>query len=263
MKHRICRIVVALSLAHSLWSQTTPTCSEENPPDEAVLETRVRPVSWKQLVPNIAKDQKQIWTFPLRIGQGNNWAPALAVSAITAGLVIADPHDTPYFRRTTSFNRFNSAVSTNTTALGTAIVPISLYLAGMIRKDSYAKETALLAGEAIANAEILTIVMHMADRRIRPKNLPDDNYRDTWFKNKLSLVKGSGSFPSGHSMAAFALATVLSRRYPSHRWVPYMAHGIATIASFSRITSADHFTSDVFFGAAAGYSISRFSVLRR
>jgi len=94
MKHRICRIVLALSLAHSLWSQTMPTCSEENPPDEAVLETRVRPVSWKQLVPNIAKDQKQIWTFPLRIGQGNNWAPALAVSAITAGLVIADPHDT-------------------------------------------------------------------------------------------------------------------------------------------------------------------------
>jgi hypothetical protein len=38
---------------------------------------------------------------------------------------------------------------------------------------------------------------------------------------------------------------------------------VASIVSFSRITASDHFTSDVFFGAAAGYSISRFSVLQR
>jgi len=134
----------------------------------------------------------------------------------------------------------------------------------MIRKDSYAKETALLAGEAVANAQILSLVMHTAGRRVRPRNLPiDSNYRDTWFRNKVSLVRGSGSFPSGHALTSFAVATVISRRYPQHRWIPYVAYGLAGILSFSRVTSSDHYGSDVFFGAAAGYSISRFSVLRR
>ena len=269
MRRRICLMVVVSGLAHGLWSQTTPDASGEPPAEEtateqSTLQLRVRPATWKQLVPNIAKDQKHIWTFPFRIGQGNNWAPALGVSAITVGLVVADPYTAPYFRRTNSFDRFNSIASTNVSAIGSVIAPIGFYVAGMIRKDSYAKETALLAAEAIANAQILSLVMHTADRRIRPRNLPiTSDYRDTWFKNKVSLIRGSGSFPSGHALTAFAVATVISRRYPQRRWVPYVMYGLAGIASFSRITASDHFTSDVFFGAAAGYSISRFSVLRR
>ena len=272
---RICLILLALSLTQGLCSQTPPDSSSESSPssessvDESVAkesspQLRMRPATWKQLVPNIAKDQKHIWTFPFRIGQGNNWAPALGVSALTVGLVAADPYTAPYFRGTTSFHRFNSIVNTNVSAISSVIAPIGFYVAGMIRKDSYAKETALLAAEAIANAQILSLVMHTADRRVRPRNLPlDSNYRDTWFQNKVSLVRGSGSFPSGHSLTAFAVATVISRRYPQHRWVPYVVYGVASIVSFSRITASDHFTSDVFFGAAAGYSISRFSVLQR
>jgi len=255
MKHRICLILVLSSFAQVLWSQS---------PAEESAEVRVRPATWKQLVPNIAKDQKHIWTFPLRIGQGNNWAPALAVSAITAGLVVADPYNVPYFRRTSSFDRFNSISTTNVSAIGSVIAPIGFYVVGMIRDDAYSKETALLAAEAIANAQIMSLVMHTATRRVRPRNLPlDSNYRDTWFQNKVSLVRGSGSFPSGHALTAFAVATVISRRYPQRRWVPYVAYGLASVFSFSRITSSDHFTSDVFFGAAGGYAISRFSVLRR
>ena len=95
-------LLVAL-FTPGLWSQTLPEAADMSPVAEstpqAPPQTRARPVTWKQLVPNIAKDQKHIWTFPLRIGQGNNWAPALAVSAVTVGLVAADPYTAPYFRR--------------------------------------------------------------------------------------------------------------------------------------------------------------------
>jgi membrane-associated phospholipid phosphatase len=76
-------------------------------------------------------------------------------------------------------------------------------------------------------------------------------------------LRGNGSFPSGHAIAAFSVATVVARRYGSHRWVPYIAYGIAAVVGFSRLSLSSHFSSDVFMGGALGYSISRFAVLRQ
>ena len=45
-------------------------------------------------------------------------------------------------------------------------------------------------------------------------------------------------------------------------WAPYAAYGLAGVIGFSRISLLSHFPSDVFMGAALGYSISRFVVLR-
>jgi membrane-associated phospholipid phosphatase len=56
---------------------------------------------------------------------------------------------------------------------------------------------------------------------------------------------------------------VIARRYGNHRWVPYAAYGMAAVIGFSRLSLSAHFGSDVFVGAALGYSISRFTVLRQ
>lgn len=219
-----------------------------------------RPVSLKKLVPNLLQDQRQIWTFPARILKDNNWVPVLGVTAATTGLVFADPAISRYFRRHNAFDGFNSALSGSRTELFTALVPISFYAVGLARNDTHAKKTALLAGEALADAEIVTTVFKTIADRARPQNLArNSSLSDTWFEGKRT----SGSFPSGHSIAAFAIATVIARRYPHRRWVPYVAYGVAGIIGISRISLSAHFTSDVFMGAALGYSISRFSVLRQ
>jgi hypothetical protein len=51
----------------------------------------------------------------------------------------------------------NSVFTGNVTAIGTAVVPVSLYATGLISKDSKMKGTALLTGEAVADSEILTL----------------------------------------------------------------------------------------------------------
>lgn len=223
-----------------------------------------RPVSWKRVIPTVASDQKRIWTYPVRAVRENRWAPALGVLGVTAGLIAADPRDAPYFRRTTSFRGFNSVFSGRNTDLGVLIAPVSLYAAGLIRKDSYQQKTALLAGIAVADAEIVTIIMKGATGRLRPWDASaSGDYDHTWFKTKgNNWLRGRGAFPSGHTMAAFSVATVVSRRYPKHRWLPYVAYGLAGVVGFSRVTLSSHFPSDVFMGAAMGYSISRFVVLR-
>lgn len=222
-----------------------------------------RQVSWKLLAPNILRDQKPIWLFPVHAAQGRHWKPTLAVVLGTAALVALDPHDTPYFRRTDSFSGFNKVFSGGNTALGTAIVPLSVYAVGLARRDSYAQQTALFAGQAVVDAEILATVMKNIDRRLRPIEIPPDgDYSHTWFKSNGRFLSGRGSFPSGHTMAAFSVATVFAERYKQHRWVPFVAYGLAGLVGFSRVPLQSHFPSDVFAGAALGFAISRYVVLQ-
>ena len=115
--------------------------------------------------------------------------------------------------------------------------------------------------EAFGNAEIVTIVMKDIDRRLQPIAV-QGSYADTWFKDNRYL-RSNGSFPSGHTIGAFAVATVISRRYGNHRWVPYVAYGLAVAVGCSRFTLSSHFVSDVFMGGAMGYAIARFTVLRQ
>jgi membrane-associated phospholipid phosphatase len=181
--------------------------------------------------------------------------------AATAGLVALDPHDTPYLRQTSTFRNFNRTFSGQSTAVATLIFPASVYLVGMARRDSYTQHTALLAGEAVADAAILATAMKSVDRRLRPSDLPaNGDFSETWFR---SSPGGAASFPSGHTIVAFSVATVFAERYGRHRWVPWVAYGLAGLVGFSRVTQQAHFPSDVFAGAVLGVTLTHYAVLRR
>ncbi len=207
-------------------------------------------------------DQKQIWLFPAGLVQGQNLAPTAAVLGTTTGLFFLDPSEAGYFRNTTAFHGFNRILNGNATAIGMGAVSASLYAIGRLRKDSKMQHTALLAGEAMADAAIVQTALKDATMRVRPIRYPASG----WFATSSSptaYIRGNGSFPSGHSIEAFSVATIIARRYRNKRWVPYAAYGLASLVGFSRLTLNVHFLSDVFMGGALGYSISRFTVLRQ
>jgi hypothetical protein len=220
-----------------------------------------RQVSWKLFGPNILHDQKRIWVFPKSLAQGKHWIPTLALTGATVGLIPLDPHDGHYFRRTQNFNR---VVSSRNAILGMALVPASFYAAGLGRHDSYMQKTVQLSAESVVDSEILNLVIRDVTRRIPPKEIPPDgNFSDSFFmRHKGPFYVGNGGFPSGHTIAAFSIATIFAERYQRHRWVPWVAYGLAAAVGFSRVTLQDHFPSDVFAGAALGYTISHFVVLR-
>lgn len=223
-----------------------------------------RSVSWSRVVPNIGRDQKQIWTSPFRTHSKRMWVGASLVIGLAAGMVAIDAHEARYFRDTNQYNEFNEALNTNATQIGILMAPAALYLGGAFSKDSKMRTTALLAGEAIASSAILETAMKAMDRRVRPMNIPaSGNYWDSWFESRGSITGGRSSFPSGHAITAFAVATVVSRRYSNHRWVAPVAYGVAGLIDFSRLTLSAHYLSDVFIGSALGYSVGRFVVLRQ
>jgi len=211
---------------------------------------------------NVIADQKQIWSFPARLVQGQDLIPTAAVLGVTVGLLRVDPIESGYFRSTTTFHGFRNIFTGNAMAGGIGAAPAALYAIGLIHKDSKMQHTALLAGEAMADAAIVQTALKDATRRVRPTLYPASG----WFDNKgapTSYIRGDGSFPSGHSIEAFSVATIISRRYGNHRWVPYVAYGLAALVGFERLTLNVHFLSDVFMGGALGYSMSRFTVLRQ
>lgn len=252
-------VFLALSTSLGVAAQQpdrTPAAPTPPPPD--------RQVSLKSLGPNLLNDQGRIYSFPRQLARGRYWIPAAAVAGVTAALIAVDRHEASYFRNTSAFKGFNQILTGNATVIGTIAAPASLYAVGLLRKDPKMTGTALFAAEAVGDAEILTTVLKDATNRTRPSGiLPNGNFSDTWFEHANPPLQGRGSFPSGHTVAAFSVATVVARRYGNHKWVPYVAYGAAALVGFSRLSLSAHFLSDVFMGGALGYSISRFAVLRQ
>lgn len=220
-------------------------------------------VSFKNLPMHILRDQKALWLFPVSLAQGKHWVPTIAIVGATAVLIVTDKHVMPYFRRTSSFDGFSDVFSGTSTGAVEVGVPAAFMLVGLLHHDSYATQTALLAGEAYLDSAIPHVVIKLLSRRLRPSSVaPSADFSDTFFRSNVSPLGKGSSFPSGHAAGAFSIATVIAQRYKSHRWVPFVAYGLAGVISFSRVPDLAHFPSDVFLGAALGYTITRYDVFR-
>ena len=68
------------------------------------------------------------------------------------------------------------------------------------------------------------------------------------------------SFPSGHSITAWSVATVIAEQYKETIVVPVFAYAIATGVGLSRVTLNAHWLSDAIVGASLGYGIGRYLV---
>jgi membrane-associated phospholipid phosphatase len=221
-----------------------------------------REVTWRSVPKDFLHDQKGIWLFPTQLAKGKYWLPTLGIVGGTAGLIVADPHAMPYFRdHARNLDDINDVFDSPITAGEVVAVPASLLVAGYVRHDSYQVGTGILAGVAYADSAVVDLAIKAVTRRKRPSDvLPGEPFNDTFFSSGKSPFKGS-SFPSGHAAGVFSIATVIATRYRNHRWVPWVSYGFATAVSFSRVTTLSHFPSDVFLGAALGYTITRYQTL--
>jgi len=218
-------------------------------------------VSLRKLPGNILEDEKTIFLFPKELAKGKHWWPTIGILGGTVALVASDPYTAPPFRTTTRLNGFNRDFSSVNTAAFIAAVPAVMYGVGWFRKSSYTKDTALLAGEAVADGFLLDIPFKGITGRRQPLSYAGNGpYSDSFFNGSHNPVN-SGGFYSVHAFAATAVATVIAQRYRKHRWVPFVAYGLAGAICFSRISRSEHFPSDVFFGGAMGFVIAKYAVL--
>ncbi|MEO8483407.1 MAG: phosphatase PAP2 family protein [Acidobacteriota bacterium] len=145
---------------------------------------------------------------------------------------------------------------------------INHHFAGVGAADTFFKpgkyigETATLAGASLAiyatgRLRDTPKVSHIGMDLIRALVVDEAITQTLKFSVRRERPDGSDrhSFPSGHSSATFAVATVLERHINWRMSVP--AYLFASYVAMSRLHENKHFASDVAFGAAVGIIAGR------
>lgn len=123
-------------------------------------------------------------------------------------------------------------------------VPMAMGVYALVQKDEPLLKEAVYIGTSVIEAVGLTYGLKYAFDRQRPY----DRY-----PGKVHPIdpEDSPSFPSGHTAAAFSLATSLSITYP--KWYVIAPSAVwACGVGLARINQGVHYPSDVLTGAAIG-----------
>lgn len=243
--------LVLLVLILPIAAQTSQAQTPSSPPQPQALPTsqaRRTPTLEHRFLRNILDDQAAIWTSPLHVsGSDARWLAPLGAGTIA--LIATDRRTAGAVDDGGSLPSVSRNVSRIGSGYATGGVAAAFYLIGRARHDARAKETGLLAGEALIDGGIVGQGLKLITQRPRPRN---DGGRGRFFT-------GGNSFPSGHSIAAWSLATVIAYEYGERRpLVRFGAYGLATAVSLSRYSGRNHFLSDALIGSAIGYGIGRY-----
>jgi membrane-associated phospholipid phosphatase len=201
----------------------------------------------REFLKNILRDQKAIWTAPLRLHRVDaKWMIPSGIGAMA--LFTTDRITGDEIAESDGQVKASRIVSYAGSAYGIGAVAATFYLVGRKKNDVRARETGVLAVEAFANSLLVSGALKGITQRARPLS----------GRERSEFFDGGNSFPSGHSMHAWSVATVIANEYSDRRLVKVAAYGIASAVSVARFTGQKHYLSDVVVGSAAGYAIGQY-----
>ena len=191
------------------------------------------------------------------------WRDAAILEAFAIATIAAAPLDRSFARRlqnpSVQDNRTMkdaAAFVETVTDPGSFIIGGGLYVYGRVRKNEKAADLGFHGTEALLLGVQLGYVMKGVVGRARP-HVDIANPGDYGFFRGFTKGDHYQSFPSGHTIAAFAAASAVTsetkRWWPRSVWVigPVMYAGAATVG-WSRMFENRHWASDVLTGAAIG-----------
>jgi len=220
----------------------------------------------RNLTRDFLKDAGQIWSSPVHI-KTRDIVPIVALATVT-GILIAN--DESIYRGLKTYrddHGWARAVSPVITQMGSwgAWGTVGAFLAvGLVAGDKKSTETAVLAANAMLQSELLVGVLKGLFGRQRPEYADGVDHWSGPAGFFKMYEKGNmsryDSFPSGHSVTAFTLATVLAMQYRETVWVPVLSYTVAVGVGLSRVTESKHWLSDVLVGGVVGCLVGRLVV---
>jgi membrane-associated phospholipid phosphatase len=286
------------------FSTSSSSSNTHAAPDPADLE-----VSWRKMPTRFLHDEKDMWLFPVQLGEGKNWIPTAIVSGArhargedsaeldatgsspqsqsqkqsyheglvrrsvkrtledqkelyltpfkpanfkwdalelggTAALLASDRHIEKHIG-TAHYTFYQATSDVAIAGLGASLAGVWIW--GIKGDHPHAKETGVLELETLVDTFLIYTPMQVLAARQRPGE--GNGNGDFWKHHNINT-----SFPGGHAMFTFAMATVVSHEYPQ-KWVQTLAYLAATTVTVTRFMARDHWSSDMFVGAALGIGI--------
>ena len=191
-------------------------------------------------------------------------ADAITLGAFTLATLAITPADRRLAERLqnprTQENRVirrSAAVVRELAAPGSLVIGGTLYAVGRLGGNERMASLGLHGTEAVVLGLGIVSLGKVMAGRARPYVTADTNARDFKWMRGLRGGRDYHSFPSGHTVMAFAAAAAVTGE--TARWwpraTPYIGtalYGGAALAGVSRMYNNQHWASDVLVGAAIG-----------
>jgi len=182
--------------------------------------------------------------------------PGYAYFGTPAAFLISTPADRFFKRESLNWTSETAEVFRKTgNAFGDGLTPLALttglYSAGLLLDNPRLRETGRTLGEAMIYSVLSVQTIKMVAGRSRPylEKGPYDWGHASWTNDSRF------SFPSGHTMAAFTVATVLAEDCPLAGKIFW--YSLAGTTAWARIASDRHWFSDTVTGAWIGFTSAR------
>jgi hypothetical protein len=187
------------------------------------------------------EDQKELYLAPFK---PSNFKWDALVLGGTAALLATDRH----IEKHIGISHYNFYQATSDVAIaGLGATLGGVWIWGIKGDHPHAKETGVLELETLVDTFLIYTPMQLLAARQRPGE--GNGNGDFWKHHNINT-----SFPGGHAMFTFAMATVVSHEYPQ-KWVQVLAYLAATTVTVTRFMARDHWSSDMLAGAALGIGI--------
>jgi len=194
---------------------------------------------------HMASDQEKFWTAPAELRRTETWKTFGPFAGATALLIAGDrslskqvPSSADQLKRSKQISDYAAYALAGSAG--------AAYLWGHLTHNDHLAETGFLAGEAALNSMLAVDAIRQLSGRSRPLSAAGSG----------RFFQGGSSFPSEHSAVAWSVASVVAHEYPGPL-TRAAAYGLASAVTLTRVTSKEHFPSDVVVGGALGWYLAR------
>jgi membrane-associated phospholipid phosphatase len=197
----------------------------------------------------ILSDQKAIWTSPFHTSKKNvKWW--VIFGAGTGALIATDK----YVSKNAPNPHWLQTLGSDVSYLGDpyTLIPIgaAFYFGGTASGHDHLREAGLLSFEALSDVTIMELALKSAFDRQRP--FEGHGNGEFW---SSSSPRYNSSFPSGHAIETFAMASIFAHEYRHTLWIKILAYGYAGGVMGARLAANKHFPGDVLAGGAMGWFV--------
>jgi hypothetical protein len=195
----------------------------------------------KRSVKRTLQDQKEMYIAPFK---PSNLRWDALVLAPTALFLITDRH----IENNLPGGHYQFYQDASNIAIGGLAATLAgVWIYGLKGDHPHARETGFLELETLVDTFLIYTPMQYIAGRQRPGE--GNGHGDFWKHRAINT-----SFPGGHAMFTWAMATVVAQEYPKP-WVQVLNYTAAFTVTTTRFLARDHWASDMWIGAALGVAI--------
>jgi len=196
----------------------------------------------KRSVKRIGQDQKRLYLAPFE-RHNLKWD---ALVLVGTGVFLATDRRIERNLPSGHFTLYQATSDIAIAGLSSSLAGLWIY--GIKTGDEHAKEMGNIELETLVNTFLIYTPMQLIAGRQRPG---EGNGHGDFLKHHNINT----SFPGGHAMFTWAMASVLADEYPKP-WARTLSYGGAFAVTLTRYLARDHWASDMFLGTALGLAIA-------